>query len=271
MLWSSASVAAKIGIRTMEPLMLFEFRFFTAGLILLVFSYFRKDWRWPTKSEFIQLSVFGFLNVTLYLALFVLAIKEVSAGIGSLATSLGPLFMSVIGGLFLGKKIKAIHVLGLVLGLAGVYLAVLPLLENAFATTRGVMFLLISMLSYSVASLYFSEQKWTLNRVAINGWQVLLGGIFMMPLTYILYEKPVEFHLESFLSIAWLIVPVSIIAVNIWLRLLKIDSVKASFFLFLSPIFGFVFATFILDEPFTWHTLAGLVLALLGMYFGQRK
>ena len=31
--WSSASVAAKIGVRSMEPLVLFQFRFFLAGIL----------------------------------------------------------------------------------------------------------------------------------------------------------------------------------------------------------------------------------------------
>lgn len=269
-LWSSASVAAKIGVQVMEPLVLFEFRFIVAGLILLIFSFFSKDWCWPTSKELIQLAVFGFLNVTVYLTLFVLAIKEVAAGIGSLATSLGPLFMTVIGGMFLGKKLKFIHFVALVLGLIGVFLAVFPLFEKSFATTKGIIMLLVSMLSYSVASLYFSEKIWTLPKLAINGWQVLLGGIFMFPLTLYLNKSPIEFSYKALFSITWLIIPVSIVAVNIWLRLLKINAIKASFFLLLCPIFGFIFSSFILQEPFTWHTFVGLCLALAGMYLGQK-
>jgi probable blue pigment (indigoidine) exporter len=271
MFWSSASVAAKIGVRTMEPLMLFQFRFFLAGILLLTYSFFFEKWRMPNRTEFKALAIFGFLNITLYLSLFVLAIKEVAAGIGSLSVSLGPLLMSFIGGLFLGKKIKAVHVFGLVLGVAGVGLAVSPLLQNSFASVRGLIYLFISMISYSIASIYFAEKTWTLPRFSINGWQVLIGGILMLPFTLFLKEKPVVFNLNVVYAILWLAIPVSLLSVNLWLRLLKIDSLKASFFLFLSPIFGFIYSSIILSEPFTWHTLIGLILVLLGLYMGQRK
>jgi probable blue pigment (indigoidine) exporter len=271
MFWSSASVAAKIGVRTMEPLMLFQFRFFLAGILLLTYSFFFEKWRMPNRTEFKALAIFGFLNITLYLSLFVLAIKEVAAGIGSLSVSLGPLLMSIIGGLFLGKKIKAVHVFGLVLGVAGVGLAVSPLLQNSFASVRGLIYLFISMISYSIASIYFAEKTWTLPRFSINGWQVLIGGILMLPFTLFLKEKPVVFNLNVVYAILWLAIPVSLLSVNLWLRLLKIDSLKASFFLFLSPIFGFIYSSIILSEPFTWHTLIGLILVLLGLYMGQRK
>jgi probable blue pigment (indigoidine) exporter len=89
--WSSASVAAKIGVQSMEPLVLFQFRFFLAGILLLTYHAVFEKWQWPNRQEIIALSVFGFLNVTLYLTLFVLAINEVAAGIGSLSVSIGKL------------------------------------------------------------------------------------------------------------------------------------------------------------------------------------
>jgi probable blue pigment (indigoidine) exporter len=269
--WSSASVAAKIGVQSMEPLVLFQFRFLFAGFLLLVYSYFFENWRLPTRKEFVALLIFGVLNITLYLSLFVLAINEVAAGIGSLSTSMGPLLMTILSGLMLGTKTKAIHYLALFLGLCGVTVAVCPLLAHSFATPRGLAFLLGSMLSYSAGSIYFSQIKWTLPRLAINGWQVCLGGLCMLPLTLFLKEKPIVFTLQNSLSIAWLVVPVSILAVNIWLRLIRVDAIKASLFLFLCPIFGFLFSSLILHEPFTLHTLAGLGLVLVALFLGQKN
>ena len=269
--WSSASVAAKIGIKSMEPLVLFQFRFFLAGILLLGYHAIFEKWQWPTTKEIVALSIFGFLNVTLYLALFVLAINEVAAGIGSLSVSLGPVLMAIIGGLILGKKIESRQIFGLLFGFGGVFIAVLPLLQNSFATFRGLTYLFLGMLSYSLAAVYFAEKKWNLSRYAINGWQVLFGGIFMLPLTLYLKKEPILLSTENIVSILWLTIPVSLLAVNIWLKLIKIDAIKAAFFLFLCPIFGFIFSSFILDEPFTWHTMMGLLLVLIGLYLGQER
>ncbi len=269
--WSSASVAAKIGIKFMEPLVLFQFRFLLAGISLLVYHIVFEKFQMPKKQEWIALSVFGFFNITLYLSLFVLGINEVASGIGSLSTALTPVLMTMISGFYLGKKIKTNQIVGLILGMFGVGLAVWPLLFNSHATYRGILFLILSMLSYSVGSISFSEKKWNLSRIAINGWQVLLGGLFMFPLTIFLNQKPIVFSWQSGLSILWLAFPVSILAVNLWLRLVKLNTVKASFFLFLCPIFGFIFSSVLLHEPFTIHTLTGLISVISGLYISQKN
>ncbi|WP_229244247.1 DMT family transporter [Emticicia sp. CRIBPO] len=271
MLWSSASVAAKFGILSVEPLVLFQFRFMLAGILMLFYAYFIEKSRLPTRSEWIALAIFGFLNVTVYLSLFVLGIREVAAGIGSLSTSLGPLMMSLLAGVFLGAHINKKEILALFLGVTGVAVAVYPLLFNSYASIPGLVYLGFSMLSYSLAALYYSQREWHLSRMAINGWQVFLGGIFMFPLTLLFHEKSNVFDARFWFSMIWLAVPVSGLAVSLWLWLLKKDPVRASFFLFLCPIFGFIFATFLLGEPFTIYTLAGLVFVLAGLYFGQKK
>lgn len=269
--WSSASTAAKFGLQVAEPLFLFQCRFFLAGVLMLLYGYFFEKSRLPTKQEAKQLAIFGFLNVTLYLGLFVLGVSQVAAGIGSLAISLNPLIMLVLGTVFLGKSLHLRHLIVLFMGLVGCGIAVYPLLQNAFATPLGLFFLGSSMLSYSVAAIYFSSIQWRLSRTVINGWQVFLGGVFLLPFTVLLHTGGNTFNATFVLSILWLTVPVSVVAVSLWLWLLKQDTAKASYFLFLCPIFGFIYASVLLDEPFTVYTAVGLFIVLVALYLGQRK
>lgn len=269
--WASASAAAKFGLRSVEPLVLFQIRFLAAGIIMLTYSFlFQKD-RLPKGKEWLQLTIFGLLNVTLYLSFFVLGIKEVAAGIGSLSTATNPLFISIISAFWMGRQVKGAEWLAVLLGLLGVALATYPLLQKSFATPTGLFYMFLSMLSYSVATIYYSKIDWKLSRTAINGWQVFLGGILMLPLTFILHKEPNNFDLNFTLSVLWLIFPVSILAVQLWLYLLEVDPVKASFFLFLCPIFGFIYSYLLLDEPITYHTFLGTALVIVGLYVGQRE
>jgi drug/metabolite transporter (DMT)-like permease len=80
-----------------------------------------------------------------------------------------------------------------------------------------------------------------------------------------------SFDLKFLLSLTWLVIPVSIGAVQLWLRLLKDDAVRASIWLFLCPVFGLLFATILLDEPFTILTALGAVLVIVALYIGQMK
>ena len=51
MLWASASIAGKFGLLSVEPLLFFDIRFITAGIILLTITHvFRKE-RMPMGEE----------------------------------------------------------------------------------------------------------------------------------------------------------------------------------------------------------------------------
>lgn len=268
--WASASVAAKFGLRSVEPLVLFQIRFFVAGLVMIAYSLFIQKDRLPRGKEWKELTIFGLFNVTLYLSFFVLGVNEVAAGIGTLATAVTPLFITIISSVWLGKSVRKNDWLAVFLGIVGIGIATFPLLQNSYATPLGLFYMFLCILSYSVGTLYYAKIDWKLSRTAINGWQVLLGGILMLPATFLLHHQENNFDVTFWFSLLWLVFPVSILAVQLWLYLLRIDAVKASLWLFLCPIFGFIYATILLDEPLSWHTYLGTILVIVGLYLGQK-
>jgi probable blue pigment (indigoidine) exporter len=240
--------------------------------LMLTYAYLFQKNRLPKGSEWKQLTIYGILNVSIYLGCFVLAMKHVSAGIGSLSTATNPLFISILSAFWLSRPVKKTEILGLILGIIGVGTATYPLLKNSFADVEGLIILAISMLSYSVGTVYYSSQKWDLPIVVINGWQVLLGGFILLPVTLFFTDWSANtFDLRFWGSVFWLVIPVSIGAVQLWLYLLKVDPVKASLWLFLCPIFGFIYASFILQEPITTYTYIGTLLVIIGLYLAQRE
>ncbi len=271
MLWASASAATKIGLLVAQPLVIGNCRFFIAGFIMLFYTYAIQKNRLPQGKEWQQLLMYGFLNVTIYLGCFVLAMKHVSAGIGSLSTATNPLIISMLSAFWSKRPVKLAESIGLLLGILGVAVATYPLLQNSFASIEGLLILSASMLSYSVGTIYYANQKWELPLLAINGWQVLLGGILLLPVTFFFTDwNHNQYTVQFWGSVFWLVVPVSIGAVQLWLYLLKTDAVKASLWLFLCPIFGFVYASFLLNEPITTYTYAGTALVIVGLYLAQR-
>jgi probable blue pigment (indigoidine) exporter len=93
----------------------------------------------------------------------------------------------------------------------------------------------------------------------------------LLPFTLIFEDGHTTFDTQFWLSIGWLIFPVSIGAVQLWLYLLKEDAVKASLWLFFCPIFGLLYSTWLLNEPFTLFTAGGALLVLVSLYVGQKK
>jgi drug/metabolite transporter (DMT)-like permease len=234
-------------------------------------SSFQKERKLPNNKEWIQLIVFGTLNTALYLGIFIIALKEVAAGITTLMLALNPLMISIITSLWLKRKIAPSEWGSIALGITGVGVATFPLIQNGYASPLGIALLIVSMLAYSIAAVYYSSVPWTLSRMTINGWQVLIGGLILLPFTLIFEGGHTQFDFRFWMSLAWLVVPVSILAVQLWLHLLKEDTVKASLWLFLCPIFGLVYASFLLHEPFSTYTVIGALMVIGSLLWGQSK
>ena len=270
-LWASASIAGKFGLRSAEPLTLFTIRFLLAGTILLAYAAIAKKWQTPSKKEWLQLVIFGAFNTTLYLGIFILALGDVAAGITTLMIALNPLLISLLSSLWIRRPVASREWISIILGMIGVAIATFPLFEDGYATLGGILLLLLSMLTYSIGAVYYASVKWTLNRSVINGWQVLIGGLLLLPFTLIFEKGQTRFDLQFWLSIGWLIAPVSIAAVQLWLYLLKGDTIRASLWLFVCPIFRLLYSTWLLNEPFTLYTIIGAMTVLASLYIGQRK
>ncbi len=272
-LWASASAATKFGVQSADPLILATVRFFIAGGLMLGYAYgWQRSNPMPKGVEWRQLIIFALLNTTIYLGAFVLALKQVSAGIGSLSTATNPLFITLMSAVWLRRPLRWFEGAGIVLGLLGVSVATYPLLQNSYATLSGLLILLVGMVSVSAATVYYARINWRLPDVVINGWQVLLGGLMLLPVTLLTADIGAS-HADTrfWLSVGWLIGPVSIAALQLWFYLIRLDAVRASLWLFLCPIFGFLYSYLLLGEPITGYTFAGTGLVIAGLSLAQRE
>ena len=240
---------------------------------MLVISHgvFRK--RLPKRKEWKQLIIYGVLNITIYLGCYVIAMQNVSAGVGALAIASNPVMISFLSVIFLKQKLKGNILMALLLGTVGVVYASWPLLLDMSITAGGLILLMFSMLSYSVGQIYFSSKNWSgLTILTINGWQTMIGGILLLPFTIYNYDSiSNNYNYTFWFSILWLAIPVSIFAVQVWLWLLQKNTVRAGLWLFLCPVFGFAIAGIMLKEPISYYTIVGVVLVLAGLYLAKKK
>ena len=272
-LWASASAATKIGLQSAQPFVIAVTRFFIAAIIMLFISHVILKERLPQQQEWKQIAVYGVLNISIYLGLYVIAMMNVSAGLGTLSVGTNPVLISIITAIWLRQRVKRATIISLILCTAGILVAAYPLLKNSYATPTGLVLLLISMLAYSTGAVYFSKNKWNgLHILVINGWQTLFGGIVLLPFLFAFYNADKNvYNIKSIACIVWLAIPVSIGAVQLWLYLLRDNPVKASFWLFLCPVFGFIIAAVMLKEPVSLSTFIGVALVIAGLYIVQKK
>ncbi|MCH5600134.1 DMT family transporter [Niabella ginsengisoli] len=275
-LWPSASTATKLALTEAQPLVVAVCRFGIAAAIMLFISHVILRKRLPQRSEWKQLAIYGLLNISVYLGMYVIAMKEVTASVGALTVAASPVFISFLSFFLLKKPISFPILLALLVCISGFVVVAWPLIGEAAVTVRGLTLLILSMFSYSVGTIYFSSKKWEgLHLLTINGWQTLLGGLFLLPFMFITYKKEANhFDHDFWIGTTWLAIPVSIVAVLLWLKLIKQDAVKAGLWLFLCPIFGILIAAILLKDKVSAYTVVGVTLVLTGLgisHYGKRK
>ena len=272
-IWASASVASKLGLASAEPFTISFIRFSIAGILMVFVSHVLLRKALPKSSQWKQLAIYGLLNISLYLGLFIVAIGEVSAGLGSLAVAINPVIITVALAIWDKKKLPFLRVFSLIIGITGVTVCAYPLIIGSHASFRGLLILFLSMSVYSIGTIYFQKNKWNgLDILTINGWQTLFGALFTLPvllLTWDGHQNKFDFGFWS--ATLWLVLVVSIAGVQSWIFLLRNFGDRSSYWLFLSPIFGFMFSNLIMHEPIGPLTFIGTILVLFSLFINMRK
>ena len=274
LLWASATVATKFAFHSCDLFLLTLIRFVTVSVILLFYTYVikGKSSSFPSKTAFKKLLILGVLNVTIYMSGYLIAIKYVSAGLISLITAVNPLLLILFSAIFYKRKLSSFEITGIIISVSGLTLAAVPNLYNSHATLPGLLALVAGICALSAGSIYYANSGLTLKKSEVNTWQITLGGILFLPVVFL--NRSHNFllpDLNFFLSIAWLIVPVSIVAYAMWLILLQRDALKAGLWLFLTPAFGYLMAVIILHEKITIYGVLGSLLVVGGLLYSRKK
>jgi len=271
-LWASGSVAVKLGILSADALMLACVRFILTGFIFLpALSLTTKHRLIPRGGEWKQLAIYGFLNSTLTLGSFFAAQKYVSAGISMLFIATAPLLIALLSATFLKRKLSRFEVVGMLLAFAGLVIASNAEVRSAHFSVVGIVLLLVYITAYALSSVYFSSIKSGLSNMVFNVWQVFLGGVLLIPLCFIFSQSHIRhYDVNLYLSMAWLIFVLSFVANQLWLYMLKIDTVKAAAWLYLTPVFGYLFGYLVLGERITVPAIAGTAVVITGLIISKK-
>ncbi|MFM2267679.1 MAG: hypothetical protein RL757_1120 [Bacteroidota bacterium] len=271
-LWGSGGVATKVGLRAGEPIILAFYRFLLAGSLMFLFLYvLQRKTPMPSRSDWKKLAILGILNNTLYTGCFYISSQYVSAGLLSLFVAINPLLIAFLSALLLKRKVLSQEIIGFLICFVGLLCASFPALSNAKATMTGILILTFGMICYSTASIFYAKMDVKLPKIAINTWQILIGGLLLLPVALLQQGRPTVYDLNFFASVGWMGIVISIGATMIWFHLLSKDTVRASQWLYLSPIVGYVAAYFFLGEPITNYAICGSLFVIAGLYIAKRQ
>jgi drug/metabolite transporter (DMT)-like permease len=267
-LWSSAAIATKLGLHSITPLALATFRLLTAGVILWVFVY-RPGTKYPRprRADWGPLVILGLLNTTLYLGATFWALDVVPAGLFNLFVTTNPFLVACLSSIWLKRKISRKEWLGMLVAATGLGLAIFPTLEAGGGSISGIVILGLGMSAMAVGSVYFKKADLQLPSIVINTWQLLIGGVLSIPITYMLEKDKFFIRPDLYLAGAlfWLVLVISIGTMLLWFYLLRQDAVRANNWLFMTPVFGYLLAAVFLHEAITVFDIAATGFVIAGL------
>ncbi len=157
-IWGSTYLWNKIAVTELPAFMLAGIRFVIAGTLIFIISKILGLPLKITKKQFKNTFIAGFLFLTFGNGVVVWALKFVDSGFAALEVSAQPLVVLLMMRVLQGKKIQPMSVIGVVLGIIGIFLLVgqqeIIAQEGAIL---GMVLIFICMLSWSYGSLFVGK------------------------------------------------------------------------------------------------------------------
>ena len=270
--WSGGFAAGKVGLAYTGPLTFLAVRYALVLLVLLPLVLIMRPPLPRTPAAWGHLAVVGFLIQGLYFALGYLALAmDISSGAVALIVSLQPILVALAAPRTSGERVGRWAWVGLGLGLGGAALVILARSAVEALPALGVLAAVGALGGMTVGTLYEKRFGTAQHPVTANTIQYAAGLATTLPLAFLLEDHTVEWSLPLGLSLLYLIVCNSLIALTLLLMMVRGGEVsRVSALFFLVPPLAAVIGWLVLDEqmpPLAW---VGLALAAAGVALATR-
>jgi drug/metabolite transporter (DMT)-like permease len=189
------------------------------------------------------------------------------AGLSSVITSLQPILVSLLAVRLLAEPLTKRQLIGLLFGLSGVVLVVLPKLTGADAfTAESLSLLVLALIGSTIATLLQKKIGHSIPLMIGTTYQFMVAGVVMLAISIARGRTRFELTHTSFWTMTWAVLVTSIAAVLLLLWLLNNGSAaRVSSLLYLVPPMAVLQGYFLFQEKVQAIGVVGIVLTALGV------
>lgn len=267
-IWSSGFVVAKYAFADGDSLYFLALRLLLAAAILFLLTLLMRQPLRISRGDLSASVAIGLALHGLYLGGVWYAIElGAPAGLSSVITSLQPILVSLIAVQLLVEPLTRRQVAGLVSGIAGVILVVLPKLTGSHAfTAESLSLLFVALFGSTIATLLQKKIGRSIPLMIGTTYQFLAAGIAMLLISILRGRTRFEFTHTSFWTMTWAVLVSSIAAVLLLLWLLNRGSAaKVSSLLYLVPPMAVLQGFILFNERVGPLEIGGIALTALGV------
>lgn len=272
LVWSLGFVMAAIGQTSAAPFTLLALRYLVCIVLLaplvpllgVAFPTSRRRLAGIALTGFlIHVVYFGFSYVALY--------RGMPVAVITLVLSLQPVATGLLAPLFGGERVGGRLWLGLALGFAGAAIVILSRGEIAPFPLVSVVWVVISLLAFTLATLVDKRMGGGHHPVAANLVQFAIGALFCVPIAIAFEGFSFEPTAALAMAVAYLSLGNSLLALSLLLAMVRYgEAARAASLLYLVPPFASIFAWAILGDPIPPVLWVGMAIALAGVWLAKR-
>lgn len=284
--WGSTFLAIAVMIETMPPLLAAGVRYATAGAImfgaLAVHARLRRatePTERPTRAHWRSAIIIGALLLLGGNGGVVLAELLIPSGIAAVILATEPILLAVFDAILTRRRLSLPVIGGLVAGVVGVAVLVVPLEGFEGLNPAGVGLVLAAAISWAVGSLYTRRAPLPRSGVLGTGMEMLAGGLMLLLAGALLGEigrtDVSEFSFASIAATVYLVVFGSIVAFTAYTWLLaNVPVSTVATYAYVNPVVAVALGAIVLSEPITPRTLIAAALivgAVVAMVSGRAR
>ena len=274
-LWGLSFLAIEVGLRSLDPILFAAFRYAIAAVLLLGVALARRtEWR-PSGRPDVDAILGGGVFLVAGNALLFLGQQTVPSGVAAIMQSLVPVLTSLWAlALLPEERVSPVGWVGILLGFVGVGLIVRPDPGNLLGGDAvGRLLILGQAASVALGGVIIQRAGPTLDRAALSGWSMAVGGAVLFALSYAVGEPfALPATAPGWAAVAYLGVFATAVAFLIYYTLLEVrGALETSLVAYLVPVVATIVGVVVLGEAITPATVAGFLLVFGGFVLLKRR
>lgn len=271
-IWGSTYLLVAFSVEEIPPFILAAIRFLVASTLVFILVWLFFDFKEVSKVQIKNAMIAGILFLAIGNGGMSFALQYIDSGYSALLTSGQPLILLFMLWTIDKKPLPLKAWIGVALGILGMFLLVSQ--QELMTTDQqllGTVIIFGCLISWGLGSIFVNRAELPKSSLLNTGIQMLTGGIFLLVVSFVAQEDPVEWHtisMRAWGSLLGLIIFGSIVAFTAFNYLLtKVSPEKVSTCTYVNPIVALLLGYYFRDELLTSQTMVAAVVLLTGVYF----
>jgi probable blue pigment (indigoidine) exporter len=264
--WGTTYVTVTELLPSGRPMFVAAMRVVPAGLVLLIVGTVTSRWR-PRGAEWWRTAVLAGFNFAAFFPLLIVAVYRLPGGVAAAVGGLQPLLVSVMSWAVIRRR-PSPRELAVGVGAAlGVALVVMR--PNAHVDMVGILAAVAANVSFSVGVVLTKRFPAPVHRLAATGWQLVLGGIVLLPLSLMVDGAPSSVSVRNLIGFTHLGLVGTALAFVLWFRgIERLPTAAPPLLGLAAPVTGAVLGWVVLGQSLSPVQLIGFVITIGAITYG---